>query len=358
MSVSFDIQSSIANYRVVIENGAFAEVQRQNENSVVLCDNFFETAFSGNAKVIAVPANEETKSLKSVPEIIIKMRDLALTRQAKLTAVGGGSLQDIATFCASIYMRGIKWDYIPTTLLGMVDSCIGGKSSINVGRYKNLVGNFHPPETIIIDPNLVKTLNAEQKIAGLCEAVKICYAKGSLCFSEYMQLNPQMDMNVEGYADIIELSLKAKKWFIEIDEFDKAERLLLNFGHTFGHALEGASNFEVSHGIAVGLGMLIAINYAQVSGGLKQIPADTQQLKDYVVGLLDQIPTLKEIIRRIDVEKVFECFISDKKHSASHFIIISVNDSGALERLFIDKTQANIVNLKSAISSVISQSYK
>lgn len=358
MFVSFNIQSSIANYNVVIENGAFDRIQQQNGNSAILCDRYFESAFARNNRVIAVVANEETKSLRSIPEIIVKMRDLALTRQTKLVAVGGGSLQDTAAFCASIYMRGIKWDYFPTTLLGMVDSCIGGKSSINVGRYKNLVGNFYPPETVVIDPMLVLSLSQEQKIAGLCEAVKICYARGLTSFAEYMSLNPHIDITVDCFADVIELSLKAKKWFIEVDEFDKAERLLLNFGHTFGHALEGASNFEICHGIAVGLGMLIAIEYAVLTAGIKEMPVETQQLKSYVISLLDGLQALGEVIKCINVEKVFDCFISDKKHTDSHFVIITINKKGMLERLFVEKNDININSLKSVISAIIGWSGK
>ncbi len=167
---------------------------------------------------------------------------------------------------ASVYMRGLQWAYIPTTLLAMCDSCIGGKSSINVGPYKNLVGTFHPPAAIMIDPGLVSTLSLEQTVSGLVEACKICYCRGTAAFQEYLDLKPSPSMTEGQIEQAVLLSLSSKKWFIEIDEFDRAQRLLLNFGHTFGHAIEGASHFRISHGIAVGVGMLCAIRLGELDG--------------------------------------------------------------------------------------------
>ena len=137
-------------------------------------------------------------------------------------------------------MRGIAWSYMPTTVLAMVDSCVGGKSSINVGPYKNLVGTFHPPKQIDIDPLLATTLASEQIAAGLIEAAKICFCRGPASFAEYLGQEPGVGMGTQALEHVILTSLLAKKHFIEIDEFDKKERLLLNFGHTFGHAIEGA----------------------------------------------------------------------------------------------------------------------
>ena len=194
------------------------------------------------------------------------MRELGANRATHLIAIGGGVIQDIVTFCASVYMRGLRWTYMPTTFLSMADSCIGGKSSINVMGYKNLVGNFYPPSQVLIDVDFVDTLDAEKVVGGLFEAAKICYARSYGEFAAYLAEHPASKMSLDVAHVVIVRALRTKKWFIEIDEFDKKERLLLNFGHTFGHAIEAGGDFSVPHGIAVGLGMLVAIKYA----GLRQ----------------------------------------------------------------------------------------
>ena len=173
-----------------------------------------------------------------MPQVISRMRDLGVNRNTQLIAIGGGITQDVAAFCATVFMRGLRWSYLPTTMLSMADSCIGGKSSINVGKYKNLVGMIYPPEEVLIDPDFAQTLSEEQMVEGLCEAVKICFCRDEATFARYIALNPRADTLAHGLENVLGLTLEAKRWFIEIDEFDKAERLLLNFGHTFGHAME------------------------------------------------------------------------------------------------------------------------
>ena len=158
---------------------------------IILADSFFANRLTGQGvNAIALNANEGMKSFASLEEVLVKMREAGATRNTHLWAVGGGAIQDIAGFVSSIYMRGIAWTYVPTTLLGMVDSCIGGKSSINVGTCKNLVGTFHSPNSVLIDVTLISTLTVEQRVAGLIEAAKICYCRGTDTFGEYLALGP------------------------------------------------------------------------------------------------------------------------------------------------------------------------
>jgi 3-dehydroquinate synthase len=231
-----------------------------------------------------------------------------------VVAVGGGLIQDLATLTASIYMRGVRWHYYPTTLMAMADSCIGGKSSINVLDKKNIVGNFYPPHSVEIDLNFLSTLTPEAIASGLCEAIKICFAKGESDFVDFCSIN----QNVSSYQEdlpnlgsLIYKSLNSKKWFVEIDEFDQKERKLLNFGHTFGHALESATNFVIPHGVAIGIGMLMALKHeSSVIGKLEN------QLEKELDRILQPIAlSIKSWLVSFDENKFRSAFLSDKKHS-------------------------------------------
>ena len=264
--------------------------------------------------------------------VIEKMRILGANRDTHVYAIGGGIIQDIATFVNSIYMRGLPWTYFPSTLLSMADSCIGGKSSINVRGYKNLVGNIYPPSEVFVDMDFCKTLGPNEIIGGLAEAVKICYARGPEVFNQYLQLNPGYPLEGETGVKVIFTALLAKKWFIEIDEFDQSERLLLNYGHTFGHALEASSNFALAHGVAVALGMLVAIEYANLVGSLDGVGKDSSnKLDTYLVKLLAPLKlAITDTLSKMDWSVVFSKFEGDKKHRQNAYRMVIPASSGGL----------------------------
>ena len=242
---------------------------------------------------------------------------------------------------------------IPTTVLAMVDSCIGGKSSINVGPYKNLVGTFHPPQRVLIDPVLAETLPDDQKASGLIEAAKICFCKGEEAFARHISYGPSVKMSVEALEQVIVNSLLAKKWFIEIDEFDKKERLLLNFGHTFGHAIEGATHFAVSHGIAVGLGVLCAIEFERQRGVSYADVARVRLLEEHLHAMISEVPNLAEPMSAMDAGEVIERFGSDKKHGPGHFTLILIADNGDVVLRKIAKTTQVTADVERAIRTIV-----
>ncbi len=353
MSASFDIQSSTGAYGVDIRRGLLAECLCRDD-AVVVCDQRFADRFGqGGAGCIALPAEETVKSLEAMPDAISRLRELGATRKTHLLAVGGGIIQDVTAFMASVYMRGLRWSYVPTTLLGMVDSCIGGKSSINVGRYKNLVGTFHPPEVVLVDPGLLDTLPASQRAAGLCEAAKICFARGGEAFDAYLTEQPAVDMPPDGFERVIETSLRAKKWFIEIDEFDAKERILLNFGHTFGHALEGASKFAVGHGLAVGLGILCAADFGQRLGRTYARMPRVARLTGHIEDLLATAPELPAQIGKLTAGQARHNFLADKKHERERFAVIAIGEDGGLERLMLPKSDENLAMVEASFQTVI-----
>lgn len=356
MSASFEIRSSSGAYGISIGTGLIGEMFTGVRGAIIICDQYFESSLkSRGIPIVAVEATESAKSLDRMSQIIIQLREAGANRDSTLVAVGGGVIQDIATFCASIFMRGIPWLYAPTTLLGMVDSCIGGKSSINVGNYKNIVGNFFPPQTIVIDASFINSLSAEKRIAGLCEAVKICFARGDEAFNRYLVLSPAVEMPIEKFSEVIELSLRAKKWFIEIDEFDRNERLLLNFGHTFGHAIEGATHFAVTHGVAVGLGMLAAADFAARQGIAAAPAARTERLIRHVSELLAGVAGLDKALSSATIDAALDRFSSDKKHGKDFFTAIVPNGNGVLERMRLPRDDVSRRKIGAAFGSVFSR---
>jgi 3-dehydroquinate synthase len=224
MSESFDIVAATGRYAIQIEVGAFAARLSGWKQNIIIADDYFRASLQTHRNTLLYPASESTKSLDIAPQLIERLRECGANRQTTIVAIGGGIIQDLTAFAASIYMRGVPWIYVPTTILAMADSCIGGKSSINVGPYKNLVGTFHPPESVFIDPRFASTLPIDQQASGIVEAAKICFCRGPESFGTYLRSDPRPGMATDALAQLVTQSLHAKKWFIEIDEFDRKER--------------------------------------------------------------------------------------------------------------------------------------
>jgi 3-dehydroquinate synthase len=217
-------------------------------------------------------------------------------------------------------MRGVYWTHVPTTLAAMGDSCIGGKSSINAGNVKNLVGNFYPPKEIIIDSSFVSTLPILEIIAGISEIIKICFARSFETFTECSQLISewQRDSKQQVITNVIQISLTGKKYFIEKDEFDSGIRKLLNFGHSFGHALESASGYRVPHGVAVLIGMIAATQHP-----LSKPSEETQKLTEYSLALSKSLgKVIGNEISNLDYGKFSEALAKDKKNTNLELVLI------------------------------------
>lgn len=351
MPTSFEIQSSSGRYAVDILPGSFDRLLRDDgSDRVFIADSFLQDRLAlAGVNPILIVAGEEAKSLDRMSDLITQLRQRRVTRGTTLIAVGGGVVQDAAAFVASIYMRGLSWIYVPTTLLSMTDSCIGGKSSINVGPIKNIVGTIHPPKQVLIDPELAGTLSAEQVAAGLCEAAKICLCRGASDTAAYLALDPRADAPPATLSRVIELSLKAKKWFIEIDEFDQAERLILNFGHTFGHALETASHFTVGHGIAVGLGALAAIDM----GGIDNSELDA--FRAHIRTLLKTVNGLDIVLAKVNVAEVMGAFEADKKHKRDAYAVILPGLDGRIERQLLPRTPETLARIEHAVGTMLAE---
>ena len=350
----------MSDYTVEISRGGVESFLENYRKHIIVDENVHKQypALKLDSSIL-LTAVEENKTLFKVSDLIESLRSQGANRTATLAAIGGGITQDISTFCASSYMRGIDWVYVPTTLLGMVDSCIGGKSSLNVGQYKNLAGNFFPPQNIFIDVDFCRTLTEQQLAEGLCEGVKICYAYSDEAFDKYLSLSNLDDTIHElEFEDIVSLCLKTKKKFVEEDEFDEGIRLLLNFGHTFGHAIEGACNFSIPHGIAVGLGMVCAYKVSLMLGLIETNNTKVLRLLRYVSVLLKYMDGLDEILENMDVELALQNFLSDKKHSDNGFVMILYDNEGGLVRKEIEQSKENKKMVLDAFSVLKKHDYE
>jgi 3-dehydroquinate synthase len=216
--------------------------------------------FLSKYPTVLLPATEEHKTMEYSLEVVKKLVELKVKRNHTLIAIGGGIIQDITAFIASILYRGVDWIFFPTTLLAQCDSCIGSKSSINVGSYKNLVGTFCPPSLIVIDNRFLETLPISDIKSGIGEMMHY-FLSDSYTWAQ--KVGDEYELLLTDRARLVDFmheSLRIKKATIEIDEFDKEIRHIFNYGHTFGHAIEAITHYAIPHGQAITVGMDVA-NY-------------------------------------------------------------------------------------------------
>ena len=254
-------------YDIVLERGALAraaEYLPRTGKALIVTDDGVPAAYARQiasvcpgSTIVALPQGEKTKSLDNHRALLSRMLELNFLRTDRVIAVGGGVMGDLAGFAAAVYMRGIDFYNIPTTLLSQVDSSIGGKTAVDLGDTKNIVGAFWQPKLVIVDPATLSTLPRRHYINGLAEAVKA----GLLADPELFAIFEKGDIDTQ-ISEIIYRSLRFKKNVVEQDETERGMRKALNFGHTIGHGIEAVKGIKgrrtvgLFHGECVALGML------------------------------------------------------------------------------------------------------
>jgi 3-dehydroquinate synthase len=337
----FDLNSSVNKYSLEICSDIDIKQIINYKNAVFLIDlNLLKYYPSLNniKDPVLIKAVEKNKDLSNLKKIFVELKKRNLNKNSIIIALGGGIIQDIATFVASLYMRGVKWIYYPTTLLGMVDSCLGGKSSINLIPYKNLIGNFYPPIRIVVCTKFIQSLTMQDKVSGLIEAYKILYARNKSSIKPF--LNAKIDfIDSKSILNLVSKSLLAKKYFIEIDEFDQNIRRNLNFGHTFGHVLESLSNYKIPHGVAVGYGILAAFIYESRNRSLTQFEKNFYKI---IMNTVRGFNAQSQLVNLMKMKKnFFEIFDADKKHDSFNYCLILPDEKKQLKLKIIKK---NILN--------------
>lgn len=276
-------------------------------------------------RVVSIKATEENKSLEQIPNYINRLTKNGIRRGDELVAVGGGIIQDIAAFIAAVLFRGVAWRFYPTTLLAQADSCIGSKTSINVGGYKNQVGTFTPPQSIHIAVEVLETLTSADFRSGLGEVIKVHLIAGRGDFNAVRAAYPALRRDRKLLIATIRRSLEIKKVLIEKDEFDQKERLTLNYGHSFGHALEAATSYAIPHGIAVTIGIAMA-NFISKEWGLLS-PRDEEAIYPLLRQNYDGFEKTP-----IPKDRFFESLARDKKNVGKDVSLILTKGPGVVFR--------------------------
>jgi len=284
-------------------------------------------AFAPVERTVLVAASEEQKSFEVLGPIFIELLKRGLKRDGLLVVVGGGVLQDIGCFIATVLFRGVRWELVPTTLLAQADSCIGSKSSINIGSYKNQVGTFYPPHRVLLVPGVLATLPADEIRSGLGEVIKLQLLTGEAGFRELMEDLRDFAGQPERLAKWVQRSMEVKKPYIEADEYDRGIRNLLNYGHTFGHAYESATHYAIPHGIAVILGMLTA---TRLSARLGLVPSAHADELDRLLAPWHR--PFAETLRRTHRDAIFAAIKHDKKNTGDAVNCILTHGFGRMEK--------------------------
>lgn len=273
MSNVLSIKSSIKDYEVefcndiavalsdILKKGDFIIIDQQIADKQEL-----QSFIVGRKEVIVIQANENAKSYEGVIPVIDKLIRDGFKKNNTLIAIGGGVTQDITAFIASILYRGVGWIFFPTTLLAQADSCIGSKTSINFGPFKNQLGNFYPPRRIFIYTPFLDSLIERDIRSGIGEMAHYFFVSGDSDVDFFESEYATAINSRSNFSKLILASLSIKKRYIEIDEFDRGERIVFNYGHTFGHAIESITHYSIPHGVAVAFGMDMA-NYISYKKG-------------------------------------------------------------------------------------------
>ena len=305
-------------YDILVERGILAEAKEYlnlNRRVLIVTDTGVPARYAQvlaaqcmEAVICTVEMGEGSKSLETFGTLLQTMLEKGFSRKDCVVAVGGGVVGDLSGFAASAYMRGIDFYNIPTTLLSQIDSSIGGKTAINFGGVKNIVGAFYQPKRVLIDPDLLKTLPERQIANGLAEAVKMALTSDKTLFELFEQ--EDIDRNLE---QIIIRSLIIKKNVVEQDEKETGLRKILNFGHTVGHGIESSME-DLYHGECVALGML---------------PMCGEAIRPRVMAVLKKCGLYRQL--HYDWDKITQAAFHDKKADGSQVTVTLVEEPGSFE---------------------------
>lgn len=285
---------------------------------------------------IVLKAGEEFKVQQTVDAVIDELISMEADRKTTLVGVGGGVITDITGYVAAVYMRGIRFGFVPTSLLALVDASIGGKNGIDVGVYKNLVGIIRQPDFLLHDMQFLNTLPQSEWENGFAEIIKHACIKDAAMFK---QLEQHSFRTYQGkkkeICALVQRNALIKTKVVQKDEFETGDRKLLNFGHTLGHALE--NQYELSHGQAVSIGMTYACHISEQLTGFKQTEKVVQLLEKY------NLPTYAEF----DKQKALEVLKHDKKRERTtmNYVLLDKIGKGVVKNIPLTDLQEIIMAL-------------
>jgi 3-dehydroquinate synthase len=288
--------------------------------------------------VLEVPAGEEQKTLATAGRLYNRLAEAFIERSSLILALGGGVIGDLAGFVAATYMRGVTLVQVPTSLLAMVDSSIGGKTAVDHGSLKNMIGSFYQPSLVVADVDTLKTLPKVELSNGMAEVIKHAVIQDK-SFFEYLKENmaAAMSFNAGVLENIVERNARIKGSVVETDEKESGLRTLLNYGHTVGHAVEAVMDFKIKHGQGVAIGMMAAAKISERLGFLRDEEANQLELLIHEAGLPVRVPEFN----RGEKEKLLEAIKHDKKvlNGKVRFVLLK----GIGSAFVTDKVEPDII---------------
>lgn len=291
--------------------------------------------FKGWNTIVLKPG-EAYKVQQTVDAVIDQLIDMGADRKCMLVGVGGGVTTDITGYTAAVYLRGVPFGFVPTSLLGMVDASVGGKNGIDVGVYKNLVGVIRQPSFILFDTSLLKTLPQKEWVNGFAEVIKHAAIKDAALFGllEKHTLR-QFQRNGPLLASLIRRNVLIKTRIVQRDEHEQGDRRLLNFGHTLGHALE--NSYELSHGQAIAIGMTYAAGMSSMRLGFK----DTERLTHLLTAY--HLPSYAAFDKRA----AFDVLQKDKKkiRDSIHYVLLKKIGKAVVQPLSLEQVRTMLDRL-------------
>lgn len=325
-------------YKIEIEKGIIKDIPRRirkifnGEKIFIITDKNVDKYYGDivlnslkkdgfNVAKYCIEPGEESKSFDTLLEIYDKLLDFKLTRKDLIITLGGGVIGDLGGFVAATFLRGVSFVQIPTSLLAQVDSSVGGKVAVDLPRGKNLVGSFYQPKGVLIDPNVLETLDEKFYKDGMGEVIKYGCIKDKALFNLLNTLNSR-DEVMEHVEDIIYTCCNIKREIVERDEKDTGDRMILNFGHTLGHAIEKYFGFsKFTHGEGVAIGMYLITKLCEEKGLVKE--KYSEDIKEILVryGLPYEVD-LK------DKDTIIEAISLDKKNMGSRLKVIIMQEIG------------------------------
>ncbi len=312
------------------------------ENFVIITDENVRRIYGKDfpsCEVIEISTGEKIKNFDTLQDIYGKLVDIEADRSIFIVGVGGGIVCDIAGFVASTYLRGVRFGFVSSTLLAQVDASVGGKNGVNFHGYKNMIGNFNQPEFVVCDMNLLKTLPKREVLCGFGEIAKHAFI-GDVKMCEYLEENYSraLDLDEEVIGKLVYDSVVIKSTIVNLDEREKGERKKLNFGHTFGHAIEKTTD-SLLHGEAISVGMVVAANLSAKKGLLSK-----QEVKrvETLLTLLELPVTLD-----LDRKKMIDAIKRDKKREGDSidFVLLDSLGNAVLEKISINELDEVVFDL-------------
>lgn len=360
---SFNVKSSPRPYRVDFPVGASPQKSLigeilKSESPLILVDSvIMDKYLSLEPEYQAIPtfvieAREENKGIQTVIDVVEFLEKNKATKSSMLFVIGGGVVQDIGAFTAAMFKRGLPWTFVPTTLLAQGDSCVGGKTALNHKKTKNLLALFSSPRRVIIDMGFISTLSRIDFLSGAGEIFRLCITGGPAFLDIFeSKLYAFQSGDHDAVRQLISTSLLVKRAVVEFDEFELDIRRSMNYGHSFGHALEALTNYAIPHGIGVTIGILVENELSHRRG----ILGTTE--RDRIISLGRKIipAEIKKAFSMTSLEGILDFLRRDKKAEGAILKFASLESLGRMRFMDLPLNKNGELELKGAVSAIIKE---